>query len=51
MEPLRPSAKAPPEITRIQREIQNTDNQIDQLVYKLYNLTQDEINIIEDATK
>jgi len=46
-----PDAKAPPEKTRIQRDIENTDNQIDQLVYKLYNLTPKEIKIIEDATK
>jgi hypothetical protein len=28
-----------------------TDSQIDQLVYELYGLTDDEIRIVEDATK
>ena len=29
----------------------STDRQIDQLVYKLYDLTDDEIKIVEEATK
>jgi hypothetical protein len=41
------AAKIPDEKTRIQREISATDNQIDHLVYELYNLTEDEIKIIE----
>lgn len=34
-----------------QRQINATDQQIDQLVYKLYSLTEEEIKIIEEATK
>ncbi len=39
-------------ITRgqIQREMYATDRQIDQLVYQLYGLTDDEIRIVEEAT-
>jgi len=43
------AAKIPDEKTRIQREITATDNQIDQLVYNLYNLTDEEIKIIEQS--
>jgi hypothetical protein len=32
---------------RIQRQIDSTDRQIDRLVYDLYNLTDDEIAIVE----
>lgn len=35
------------EVLRIQEEINETDKQIDKMVYKLYNLTEDEINIVE----
>src|SRR6476469_2718095 len=35
---------------QIQREIDATDRQIDQLVYQLYGLTPDEIKIVEEAT-
>jgi hypothetical protein len=35
---------------QIQREIDATDRQIDQLVYQLYGLTDDEIRIVEEAT-
>ena len=34
----------------IQSEIDNTDNEIDQMVYKLYGLTENEIKIVEEAT-
>ena len=34
-----------------QREIDATDRRIDQLVYQLYGLTDDEIRIVEEATK
>jgi hypothetical protein len=34
----------------IQRQIDATDRQIDQLVYELYGLTDKEIKIVEDAT-
>ena len=44
-------AKTPDEQTALQRQITATDNQIDQLVYQLYNLTEEEINIVEGATK
>lgn len=36
---------------QIQREIDATDRRIDQLVYELYGLTDDEIPIVEDATR
>jgi hypothetical protein len=32
---------------RIQRQIDSTDRQIDKLVYELYNLTEEEISIVE----
>ena len=35
---------------QIQRQIDATDRQIDQLVYELYGLTDEEIRIVEDAT-
>ena len=35
----------------IQRQIDVTDKQIDQLVYELYGLTDDEIRTVEEATK
>jgi type II restriction/modification system DNA methylase subunit YeeA len=35
---------------QIEREIVATDRQIDQLVYQLYGLTEDEIKIVEEAT-
>jgi len=44
------AARVPAEKTRIQRQITTTDNQIDRLVYELYNLTPEEIKIIEGAT-
>jgi hypothetical protein len=45
------AAKVPDEKTKIQRQIDTTDRQIDQLVYKLYNLTDEEIKIVEESTK
>ncbi len=36
---------------QVQREIDATDRQIDQLVYQLYGLSDAEIRIVEDATK
>jgi len=44
-------ANTPDEKTRIQRQIETTDQQIDQLVYELYGLTDKEILIIEEGTK
>ena len=40
-------AKVPAEKTRIQRQITTTDKQIDKLTYDLYNLTEEEIAIVE----
>ena len=45
------SAKTPADKTAIQRQIDATDRQIDQLVYELYGLTEDEIRIVEEATR
>jgi len=42
-------AKVPAEKTRIQRQITATDNQIDKLVYELYDLTPQEIEIVEES--
>jgi len=41
------AAKVPDEKTRIQRQINAADKQIDSLVYELYNLTDEEIKIVE----
>lgn len=35
----------------LQREIDATDRQIDHLVYHLYALTEDEIRLVEEATR
>jgi len=43
-------AKTPDEETRLQRQIEATDYQIDQLVYELYNLSEEEIRIVEEGT-
>jgi hypothetical protein len=40
-------AKTPPAETMLQRQIEATDQQIDQLVYELYRLTEEEIRIVE----
>jgi hypothetical protein len=45
-----PSAKSPDDKIRLQRQIDTTDHQIDQLVYELYNLTEKEIQIVEQRT-
>jgi very-short-patch-repair endonuclease/type I restriction-modification system DNA methylase subunit len=42
-----PDIKTPHEKTACEREIAATDKQIDQLVYRLYDLTPDEIEIVE----
>jgi predicted nucleic acid-binding Zn-ribbon protein len=44
------AAKTPDDKTRLQRQIDATDKQIDQLVYELYGLTEEEIEIVEEAT-
>ena len=44
------SAKRPQEKEQLRRQIEATDRQIDQLVYELYGLSDDEIKIVEEAT-
>ncbi len=44
------AAKNPNDKINLQREIEATDHQIDRLVYELYGLTKDEIQIIEEMT-
>jgi hypothetical protein len=43
--------KTPDEKTRLQRQIDATDSQIDKLVYDLYGLSEDEISIVENQSK
>lgn len=43
-------AKTNHEKAVIERQIAATDHQIDQLVYELYRLTDEEIRIVEEAT-
>jgi hypothetical protein len=45
------SAKTPREKNALQRQIDATDKQIDQLVYELYGLSDDEIKIVEEAMR
>jgi len=45
------AAKTDHEKSLIQRQIDTTDKRIDQLVYELYGLEDDEIRIIEEGTK
>jgi len=45
------ATKTDHEKSLIQRQIDATDKQIDQLVYELYGLTAKEIRIVEEATK
>jgi hypothetical protein len=44
-------AETPNARTALQRQIDATDRQIDQLVYELYGLTDDEIKIVVEATR
>lgn len=44
-----PLAKTDHEKTIIQRQIEGTDYRIDELVYELYGLTEEEIKIVEDS--
>jgi hypothetical protein len=44
------NAKTPHENEALQRQIDATDKQIDQLVYQLYGLTDEEIKIVEGAS-
>jgi len=43
------SVKTEHEKTALQRQIDATDKQIDQLVYELYGLTEEEIRIVEES--
>jgi len=43
------AAKTPQDRTVLQRQIEAADQQIDLLVYELYNLTDDEIRIVEES--
>jgi len=45
------AAKTAHEKTVLQREIKTTDRQIHPLVYEVYGLTEEEIKIVEEATK
>jgi predicted DNA binding protein len=45
------SVKTEHDRTVIQRQIDATDRQIDRLVYELYDLTDEEIKIVEEATR
>jgi len=45
------ATKNPNDKTQLEREIEATDQQIDRLVYELYGLTAEEINIIEASIK
>ena len=42
------AAKTPTAKTILQRQIDATDRQIDHLVYELYDLTEEEIAIVEE---
>ena len=46
-----PQAGTPYEKTALERRIEATDGQIDALVYELYGLTEEEIRIVEGASK
>ena len=46
-----PKATTPHEQESIQRQIAATDRQIDMLVYELYGLTEEDVNIIEEGDK
>jgi len=43
-------SKVPQTTDMLRRQIESTDRQIDQLVYKLYDLTEEEIKIVESET-
>jgi len=45
------AAKTPDAKTRLQRQIDATNHLIDQLVYELYGLTEEEIKVVEEATR
>lgn len=45
------AAAHPEDKTRLQRQINITDQEIDRLVYDLYGLTEEEITIVEEAAE
>jgi hypothetical protein len=45
------TATIPADKELYKRQIEATDRQIDALVYELYGLTEEEIEIVEDATR
>ena len=45
------TAKDPQTKTTLQRQIDTTGRQIDALVYELYDLTEEEIKIVEAGTR
>ncbi len=51
LEKTRSSASAESETIALQRQIDATDGQIDELVYKLYGLTDEDVRIVEEGTK
>jgi ClpP class serine protease len=44
------TARTPDEKTALQRQIEATDRHIDQRVYELYGLSDEEIRTVEEAT-
>ncbi|MFP3867402.1 MAG: hypothetical protein ACLFUU_04455 [Desulfobacteraceae bacterium] len=46
----RAAAQVPHDREVVQRQIEATDRQIDQLVYELYDLTPEEIRLVEENT-
>ena len=46
-----PISKAGHDKTVLQRQVDAADNQIDNLVYELYDLTEEEIKIVEEGSK
>jgi hypothetical protein len=44
------AAKNPNDKIQLEREIEATDRQINQLVYELYGLTEEEITVVEGTT-
>jgi hypothetical protein len=49
LQPSVASAKTPHDATLLERQIAATENQIDQLVYQLYGLTDEEIAVVAAA--
>ena len=48
---IRAVAKTGHEKEALQRQIDATDRQIDRLVYDLYGLSEEEVQIVEEATE